>query len=203
MEEATLTLPPAVTDYPVLSEEHQWCLINCHSYEKYYFFRTCYERGKCPLCELPQHVYPVLTDESGRNYSNNHWTVVVDTLAEPEYRAQTLLIVFNEHKDSSESNSIYAAVDKARMKDRIERYLHRRFGDVHGTWGSYVGKGKHTIDPVLVHSYETFLIPDEMGEVRFPAYKSPARLREITERALGFATRYENGEIPNRFQAAS
>lgn len=190
----------------LLTEEHELCLINSFSYDKYYFFRKCYEAGTCPLCILPETVYPTLTDTAGkrrRKYSNIYWTAVVDTLAEREGRAETILIVRNIHEGYQEATSIQSASWLPELKWKIFRYLDSHYGEVYGTWHSYMGRGAHTIDPVCNHAYESFTIPDETVDVRIPVYKGQERQREIRERALGFAIRYESGEVPERFQTAS
>lgn len=198
---SVFNLPPSQP----LSAEQKLCLINCHSYEKYYFYRACYEAGKCPLCLLPETVYPILTDTAGkgrRKYSNFDWTAVVDTLAECEGRAETILIVRNIHEGYQEATSIQSGCWLSELKLKIFRYLDSHYGEVYGTWSSYMGSGIHTIDPVCNHTYESFTIPNEIIDVRIPVFKGKERQREIQERALGFAIRYESGEVPKRFQTA-
>ncbi len=184
------------TQLTVLSENHLWCLANCHSYEKYWWYRTLFEAGKCPLCSLPKEIYPPLIDNNGHVYTNNHWTVVVDTLAEKEFRTQTLLLIFNEHVGGFDWNSMYSAVDLQRIKVHLELYLESHFGEAHGGFVSRIGNGKHTVDTVPSHYSETFIIPDENGSVLAPIFKGPERQKFIRERAMGFSTRYEAGEVP-------
>lgn len=191
-----------------LTEVQLWSLINCHSYLKYWWYRMIYEYGYagvresegkdpfCPFCALPPEIYPRLMCVDNTPYENAYFTSVIDELAEKEYREQTILLVHSIHVEAIEGDSLKSSLYLHLMKDRLRHHRMARYGREYGMWFHYEGRDKDTIDPIPNHYYETLLIPDETGEVRVPAYKSPARLREIHERALGFALRYEAGEIP-------
>ncbi len=192
----------------VLTMQQLWNLMNCHSYVKYWWYRMIYEYGYasvradegkdafCPLCALPPEIYPTLVGDHGEVYENAFWTVVIDTLAEKEFRKQTLLTVLTIHEEALEGDTVKSSVYLHMMKDRLRLYRKSHFGRVYGTWFHYEGEDMDTIDPVPEHYYETLLIPDGTGDVRPPSAKGPERILQIRERALGFATRYEAGEVP-------
>jgi hypothetical protein len=180
--------------FSALSNEHLWCLINCHSYKKFWWYLMFFLQGKCPLCELPEEIYPRLGSEKRRVFKNLHWHLVKDTFAETQGRKETLLIVYKEHVGDFVWNTLFSIADVAEAYRRLELHIAERSDEASGAFVSRLGHGKRSVDTTPDHFNITYIDPDGTEDIYIPVFKGPERQKIIRARAVRFALFHLHGE---------
>lgn len=168
----------------VLTDEEEFCLQGCGSYEQYFHMRHLFENEVCAFCDVNPEVNTVL-------YENDTWRVWDNALKNERHCSTMLVIAATEHIRKMSDITTFGWANFGNMMEWIHHefdldggMLFLRFGDMRLNAGT------------MPHLHWNLWVPDGKGEVRIPVFKNPTQRDANVARAAEFAARYEAHEVP-------
>jgi diadenosine tetraphosphate (Ap4A) HIT family hydrolase len=169
-----------------LSDEQMFCLEGCRSYEQYCHMYEQFQIDSCPFCPVDRSVNKVYWE----NELALCWEV---PLAFKRKELDRHFIIIPRRHVRFETELSYAEVMAIHDAKKI---LASAFDIPGGIVVVRIGNMRLNAGTVPHLHYNT-MVPNGTGEVKIPIFKKPADRVKNTERAEGFAKRYEAGEVPN------
>jgi diadenosine tetraphosphate (Ap4A) HIT family hydrolase len=172
-----------------LTAEEMFCLEGCRTYKQYHDMRRGFEEELCAFCHPDPELNRVVWEDECMMIWHVH-----PKLMRKELRLH-ILIVPKRHvrflADLSLSEWISVGLANERAKGLFGYtggLFHAREGDMRNNAG--------TVPHLHINIFE----PNGTGDVRVPVFKDPVDRKENRVRAERFATSYEQGVTPSRFE---